>query len=154
MWSYTEEMFERVRGMMPTDEEAVIIKAADWDKLLGIEKRLYPFCMVPKLQPRMRVLGFVVCDPWRNVSERLKSIRGVWKTLRESSNVKMFLRLLLALGNYINLSLKVESNTKWFEENGKFLYGCFCISTRNKSKMLILVVPHTLLIYSFLIISF
>lgn len=61
-----------------------------------------------KLHPRLRVMKHIVTQPWTLAIEKIQAITAVAQILKSSPNVKKFFKLLVALGNYINLSVEVK----------------------------------------------
>jgi len=119
---FTEEHFERILVCSPSEAESTLLLAVEKEsgtkKLVKAEVKLLPFCKIPQLQPRLRVLGFLKTKPWTPMLAKAKCLNDMAAALTNSKAVKKFLKLLLALGNYINMSLDVEDSEKWYKEKG------------------------------------
>ncbi|CAD7961068.1 unnamed protein product [Amoebophrya sp. A120] len=111
-----EDHAERLESVMPTEAEQCLLQEADSARLLPMEAKLIPFCKIPKLHQKLRVLAFLKKRIWLQVSEKAQCFGEIATILKKSNHVKQFLRLLLVLGNYVNHSIEIEADNKsWME---------------------------------------
>eukprot|EP00392_Amoebophrya_sp_AT5.2_P008001 g8020.t1 len=73
---------------MPTEAEQMLLQEAPAAKLLPVEAKLVPFCRIPKLHFRLRVLAFLKKQSWQHVSQKLQCFGEVATVLKKSANVR------------------------------------------------------------------
>jgi hypothetical protein len=100
------EIFERLRTVLPTDEEVACFNQyrGDTEKLRDIEKRIFKLFRLSRLSARIKFCLIslqlpTVCDELR---KEIGTLRQCVSEIRSSQRLKKLLHIVLLLGNYVN----------------------------------------------------
>ena len=100
------EIFERLRTVLPTDEEVAYFNQYKGDvvKLRDIEKRIFSLFRLPRLSARIKFCLITLQLPivFGEVGHEISTLRKCVSEIRTSHKLKKLLHVVLMLGNYVN----------------------------------------------------
>lgn len=100
------EHVEQLLAKLPTSREAQLLLAhADHaEELRDVEREMLPFCLLPAVERRLRVLhtSLVHADLFSGLLQRLERMQAAAEEVLHSSHLHQLLRLVLKTANYIN----------------------------------------------------
>jgi len=112
------DCLEKCAEILPTDEEVERLCAyrGEPSALRDVEQRLYPLCFLGRLMQRLKLMTFGVQlqQIAGEVEKDIKLLVAASDEVRNSKHLRVILRVVLILGNFINHGMTKGGPTKGF----------------------------------------
>jgi formin 2 len=116
-FNVTVEILDRLKSILPTDEEVMAFSSCPEDaNLRDIERKLRPLYLIKRVHQRVRIMGVQIQLETivTHTHAEISILRRAAQELKDSQLLRRILRLVLQLGNFVNFGTSDVNHIRGF----------------------------------------